>query len=187
MMDLPDVAIVTIGVAGDKVVGRTVIQKLIYFGTVLHLTNAKYRPHYYGPYSSEVAGTLQELTSLGFVDEQVETKETTGYTVSDEWKRYCYRLTEDGQSFLNTVKEECPEDFLNLSQLIDKCKNKSKLNPQILSWAAKVHYIASNDEEKTIGFDEIKSRAESLKWNLNNGQIDKAIDLLEDLKLVKKI
>ena len=67
MMDVPDAIVVTLGAVADKIIGRTVIQKLIYFEMILGLVDANYRPHYYGPYSSEVAGTIQELAALGFV------------------------------------------------------------------------------------------------------------------------
>jgi uncharacterized protein len=184
MMDVPDAAIVTLGVAADKIVGRTTIQKLIYFEVVFDLVAAKYRPHYYGPYSSEVASTIQELAALGFIEEKIETRETTGYTVSDEWKRYCYKLTEDGLSFLGVVRNEDPGDYDNILKIVETCKKRSQLNPQILSWAAKVHYIASH-EKRVMEFKEIISNAKEFKWNLTEENIGVAVDLLKDLELIK--
>lgn len=184
MMDVPDAIVVTLGAVADKIIGRTAIQKLIYFEMVLGLVDANYRPHYYGPYSSEVAGTIQELAALGFVEEKIETRETTGYTVSDEWKRYCYKLTDDGFDFLEAVKKEDSENYDRISKIVEKCGGRSKLNPQILSWAAKVHYIASH-EEKAMEFKEIIFNAKEFKWDLNEANIKVAVDLLNDLKLIK--
>ncbi len=186
-MDVPDAIIVTLGVAGDKIVGRTTIQKLIYFETVFGLVKVDYRPHYYGPYSSEVAGIIQELVSLGFIEEKIETRETTRYPVSDDWKRYCYTLTNDGQDFLRTVEIQFSKEYKKISELVETCKERSNLNPKILSWAAKVNYIGAHEEKSVLESEEIKSRAEALKWNLSDEQIGEATKLLADLGLVKII
>ena len=49
--------------------GRTILQKKLYFLSVLnksdHCTDLVFRPHYYGPYSSEVAENLDILVSSG--------------------------------------------------------------------------------------------------------------------------
>jgi len=182
MLDLPDAIIVTLGIAGDKIKGRTTIQKLIYFESDLNLVAAEYRPHYYGPYSSEVAGMIQELIALGFIDEAIETRESTGFSVSDDWKRYHYELTDDGKEFLKTVESQFSEEYNKISKLVKICKDRSNLNPTILSCAAKVDYIAH--QEKTIwDLEKIKLRAEALNWNLSPDQIEEATKLLADLYL----
>lgn len=175
MMDVPDAIIVTLGAAADNDVGRTAIQKLIYFETVLDLVDANYRPHYYGPYSSEITGTIQELAALGFVEEK--------YYVSDEWRRYCYKLTKDGSDFLAAVKKEDSKTFDKINEMVRTCGRRSKFNPQILSWAAKVHYIASH-KDKAMGFKEIISNAKEMGWILTNENIKIAIGLLNDLRLI---
>jgi hypothetical protein len=184
MMDVPDAIIVTLGAAADNVIGRTAIQKLIYFESIMNLVDANYRPHYYGPYSSEIAGTIQELTALGFVEEKLETKETTGYFVSDEWKRYCYRLTNEGSGFLSAAKKDDPETFDKIFEVVRICGWISNFNPKILSWAAKVHYIESHNDT-TMDSKEIISNAKEMGWELTEENIKIAIDLLDDLKLIK--
>lgn len=187
MMDVSDAIIATIGAAGGEIIGRTTIQKLIYFETVSHLADTDYRPHYFGPYSSEVAGSIQELTALGFLLEEIETRETTHYPVSNDWKRYSYKLTRDGQDFLEATKQEFHEQYEQIARLVELCKKGSNLNPQILSWAAKVNFISSQQGKKIIRSNEIRSKAEELKWNLSEGQIGEAIKLLRDLGLVEVI
>jgi len=182
MMNAADAAIITIVLAEDKAIGRTAIQKLIYFETVFDLADAYFRPHYYGPYSSEVACIIQELAALGFVEEKTETKETTGYP-----RKYSYKLTNDGRAFFSTVRKEYAEDYEKISALIEKCKKRSNLNPQILSWAAKVNYIGSHEEKEALEFEEIISKAEKLKWDLTQGKINRASQLLKDLGLVEEI
>ena len=184
MIDVLDAIVATIGVVDDNIKGRTTIQKLVYFESVVGLVRVNYRPHYYGPYCGEVAGILQELTALDFVKEEVETRKSTGYLVSDGWKRYCYRLTSAGDDFFDAAKKEHPNEYEYIKNLVDVCKAKSALDPKILSWAAKVHYILSC-ENKSMKREGIVTAAETFTWELSKEQIDVAIELLEHLDLVK--
>jgi HD superfamily phosphohydrolase len=55
---------------GGEIKGRTKLQKTDYFLGVLtdSLPELGYRPHFYGPYSAEVAGAVGKLRARGFVD-----------------------------------------------------------------------------------------------------------------------
>lgn len=57
-MEALEAIISSVNEAGGLITGRTTIQKILYFGTVKGIVNAHFRPHYYGPFSSEVATTL---------------------------------------------------------------------------------------------------------------------------------
>jgi L-lactate permease len=56
-----EAAMMVIDAAEGKITGRTTIQKIIYFGTIKNTVKTTYRPHYYGPYSADVAGPSRQL------------------------------------------------------------------------------------------------------------------------------
>lgn len=53
--------------------GRTLLQKKLYFLSMLKRVDFGFRPHYYGPYSSWVAENLDTLVGIGFLKEMTET------------------------------------------------------------------------------------------------------------------
>ncbi|MBU3966499.1 MAG: hypothetical protein KKG76_03855 [Euryarchaeota archaeon] len=181
-MEIADAILVTIKAAGDCISGRTTIQKLIYFESLFKLVDANYRPHYYGPYSSEISSSIQELTYLDFVKEEVETRETTGFTVSNDWKRYCYTISNDGNEIIEHIKKEHPEEYKKIINLVKVCKDTANLDVNILSWAAKVNYILSK-QGTSLTPDEITIIADSFGWKLSQPQIDNAVELLKKLDL----
>ncbi|VVB86203.1 Uncharacterised protein [uncultured archaeon] len=183
-MELLDAILITIKAAGDCIPGRTAIQKLVYFESVFGLVDVKYKPHYYGPYSSEVSSTIHELTYLDFVKEEVETRETTGFAVSEDWKRYCYTISRDGNEIIEYLKKEHPDDYNKIVNLVKICKKTSNLDVNILSWAAKVNYILS-EQGKPMTPEEITLTAESFGWKLDPSQIDIAVELLKQLNSVR--
>ena len=182
-MELLDAILITIKAAGDCIPGRTVIQKLVYFESISGFVDVKYKPHYYGPYSSEVSSTIQELTYLDFVREEVETRETTGFSVSEDWKKYCYTISRDGNEIAEHIKKEHPEDYNKIVNLVKICKKTAKLEVNILSWAAKVNYILS-EQGKPMTSEEITIIAESFGWKLSQSQIINAVELLKQLNLL---
>ena len=54
---------------GDKLRGRTLLQKKIYFLSVLMERDLGFTAHYFGPYSSYVAGHLDSLVNYGLLKE----------------------------------------------------------------------------------------------------------------------
>lgn len=182
-MNVFDAILTTIKAAEGSIAGRTAIQKLVYFEHISQLVNAKYRPHYYGPYSAEVAGTIQELIDLDFLKEEVDTAENTGYSVPEDWKRYRYSLSADGVKAVEQIKKENSAEYTKISNVVSICNNTVKLDTNMLSWAAKVHYILSS-QNRTMVLDEIPHTAKSFGWTLSQLQINKAAELLRQLKLV---
>ncbi len=56
---------------GGEIKGRTKLQKTIYFLAITSGADPHefgFGPHFYGPYSEEVADAVDRLKSLGFVD-----------------------------------------------------------------------------------------------------------------------
>lgn len=179
-----DAILATIKAAGGSITGRTAIQKLMYFENVSKIVDIKYRPHYYGPYSAEVAGAIQELIDLDFLKEEIETAETTGFPIPDDWKRYRYTLTSDGYKVVEHINQESGAETKKISNLVRTCQKTVNLDANMLSCAAKVYYILSS-KSKSMAVDEVQKTAESFGWNLSQHQITGAVNLLKQLYSVK--
>ncbi|MFZ3169097.1 MAG: hypothetical protein WA130_15900 [Candidatus Methanoperedens sp.] len=183
-MDVSDAIITVVKIAGNNILGRTAIQKIVYFLSVFEIVDVKYRPHYYGPYSADVASSTQMLASIDFLKETVETTRTTGYTVPENWKKYHYSLSSDGEQFVEEFRSSNAADFDKISRVVEICRDTVNFNPEILSWAAKVSYILSKKKEP-MTYDAITSTASSFGWDLSSEQIEMALELLQSLGLSK--
>ena len=75
--------------ASKAVQGRTLLQKRIYFLSVLANEDFGFRPHYYGPYSSHVSTSLSALVEADLVEET-----RIGYGVATGLGRW-YAMTTD--------------------------------------------------------------------------------------------
>ena len=62
----------------EGLVGRTRIQKMIYFLRERLPIAATYTAYYYGPYSEEVTASLDSLVAHGLLEEEVEPITTEG-------------------------------------------------------------------------------------------------------------
>jgi uncharacterized protein YwgA len=179
-----DAILATIRAAGGSITGRTAIQKLMYFENVSKVVDIKYRPHYYGPYSAQVAGAIQELIDLDFLKEEMDTAKTTGFPVPDDWKRYRYTLTSDGKKVVELLDQENEEEINKISNLVRTCQETVNLDANMLSYSAKVYYIISS-QSKAMTVNEIQKTAGSFGWNLSQNDINDAVDLLKQLYSVK--
>lgn len=183
-MDVSDAIIAVVKVAGNNILGRTAIQKIVYFLSIFEIVDVKYRPHYYGPYSADVASSTQMLASIDFLNEKVETSKTTGYTVPENWKRYHYSLSSEGEQFVKDLKKSNIADFNEISRIVEICRDTVNFNQEILSWAAKVNYILSKKKEP-MTYEAIISTAGSFGWDLSSEQVEMALELLQNLGLCK--
>jgi len=161
-----EAAVMVIDAAGGRIAGRTT-----------------YRPHYYGPYSADVSGALQTITSCHFVDEAMDTDDNRKANETFEWKRYSYSLNDEGKKVTEFLKTKSPKDYEEIKKIVDICKNTARLDPNVLSWAAKVHYILKQ-EHRQMTYVEISKIAESLNWKLQEPQITTGVNLLKELSLV---
>ena len=175
-----DALLATISSDVDGVKGRTLLQKKMYFLALLVNENYRFSPYYYGPYSSVVMDRLGALREAALVSEEVENYPDQFSSVG-ELRRFDYRLSEAGEKVaerrsqaLETYKKELKK--INSHPVAHEAK--------LLSTAAKVHFIVSEHRSLTVG--EIRTRANVLGWNLEPEQIDKVVDFLEHLGLVKQ-
>jgi uncharacterized protein YwgA len=184
MLDCEDAILVVLGVASGRV-GRTALQKLVYFGREKQLVNASFQAHYFGPYSSEVSAALQSLVGLGWVDESVETWSLDDPI--DARRRYTYRLTDVGK----LAREQLINDEASagtLEQIVRLGEQKANLDFRLLSLAAKVRFILTTAAQpgEALTTMEIRKRAEELGWNLTEQDIESIAELLETSDLAHR-
>ncbi len=182
-MDEFDGVLAMLNAVGGQIPGRTTIQKLGYFATLRDAIRAHYRPHYYGPYSADIAGAIQTLVSYGFIEERVETAVAPeSATTSDDWKRYTYSLTTDGEGLVQRLEKEHASEFRKIEGIVSICRDTANLDSKTLSWAAKIHYIRTL-EKKDMSHDDIQETARTLNWDLTENQIERGMNLLKNLQI----
>src|SRR3989339_1502798 len=108
-MDTYDFVHLGIYALGGEIKGKTKLQKSMYFLGVMTglLDELGYRPHFYGPYSSEVAGAVDHLKTLGFICQNVMTSghlDSRGF----ERARYDYQLNCEGEMIAQKKVEKHP-------------------------------------------------------------------------------
>ena len=173
-MKLDDGILLVVHACGSHPVGRTALQKLMYFASRLGVVDAGFNAHYYGPYSQEVANEVASLVDMDFLDEYSGVVYASGNT------GYSYRLTDEGRQVLtdaNGHKE-------TIDKIVRSAISSFSLNPRLLATAAKVHFIL--DESKAPMMPQtIRERAKNLGWDIDEPGIVKVIDYLKEMGLAK--
>ncbi len=178
-MSLVDAVLATIsaeGIGGLK--GRTLLQKKLYFLSVLSQESFNFVPHYYGPYSTSIADTLGALVSAGIVDEQKDVYQTTG--IFGEYRRYTYKISRSAKK----VSESRSVQIAPYGDFLKKINNHQISNdPDLMAVAAKVYLIVAEKKKATKA--EIRQRAKELNWELDDPKINLVVGYLEHLGLVR--
>lgn len=183
-MDLRDFVTLTLLAAGGEVRGKTKLQKLVYFVGALteSLEQLGYRPHFYGPYSDDVADALGQLRAIGVID-QNDTDwgfDRKGFEV----KRYDYRLNDAGRTYAQRLAKRMPELFGQVRSAIEGCKLAGDPDYMDLSIAAKTYFLLGQKKGKAR-LEELANLSPKFGWNVNSGQIKQAAKYLEKLGLVE--
>lgn len=160
-------------------VGRTALQKIVFFAKELKLTIAAYDPHYYGPYSREVASILMNLVAVGWVEESAEA--WPDGSLFGERRRYSYRLTAAGKSALQQLVVE-NHDASRLRDIVKLCKEKTRLDFEIISFAAKIHFMRVKLQQN-FSPEKIEEHARSWGWQVKKEDVPKVTGLLDSLQL----
>lgn len=177
-MEIFELAIALLSTIPEGIKGRTVVQKLGYFASVKLKMDAGYGPDFYGPFSSKVAEHLQNMVELDFVVEK-------GRQTLRNRTMYNYSLTEDGLKLAQKVKEEHPKEYAVIRNIVRKCGETAHCNYNVLSWAAKVHFVVSR-AGKAITRGEAIDASQSFGWKLSEEEVESAIRLLSALPLIKE-
>lgn len=174
--------ILTIVDHNKKFIGRTLLQKAVYFVNELADLGVYFRPHYYGPYSSDVAVALENLVSIGFLNE-TEERFSPDWNVWGEVRRYTFELTSEGKEILKGIKATSGYKEINkILKKLDRFKVSQDYNK--LSKAAKIYHIVKSNGEVTV--PKIKKEASLLGWSLEStDDIDEMSSFLEKLELIQ--
>ncbi len=161
--------------------GRTALQKIVYFLSVITEEDLGFTPHYYGPYSSKVAEANAELKELNYVKED---SSVYGYSSQGfEMTKYDYSLTSDGQKLLARKKELYQREWIMISAIAEKIKKTGTTNYMELAMAAKAHIIIKR-ESGNANRETIKKTAKKLGWSIDDCNLDNALTFLEKIDLV---
>src|SRR5438552_6739758 len=163
---------------------RTALQKVLYFGHVKGLVKTSFEPHYYGPYSSEIASRLEDLTSVGLVKENV----ISWTEPSSPWesRKYEYSLSTELGKMEGILREDEHNQAVHLRQILATCDKITELEPDRLSAAAKVCHIL-RETGKPLHDAEVRKEAHKLGWRLTDAEVEgAAVGLLSALGLARR-
>jgi len=184
-MKTSDFVLFTLEAFGGEIIGKTLLQKRIYFESILTDMDLGYRSWYYGPYSSEVEDALGRLIALDFVDESVFSYgiySAEGFEI----KQFGFHLTKEGEELVTIKKERLPRAWKKIGEAAKKIKNAGDPDYNTLSVAAKAYYILKGERTPLTSY-EIKKTAQGFNWDFGQTQLDKAVKFLENLGLIKEI
>lgn len=187
-MDIDDLVLAVVDACGEKVKGRTHLQKLAYFVSEIMGFDAGYEPHYYGPYSETVAATVQGQVSRKLLDEQM--KSFPGSFVGHDFphKRYEYTITGRGRAALEWRREQqdAQADFDNAEALLKKLVENDP-SYKVLSWAAKLYLILLQEvQEGGTTLSAARRLADKeYGWPMTHAEIQEGLNLLKNADLVK--
>ena len=160
--------------------GRTLLQKKIYFLSVLMDIDLGFSPHYYGPYSSYVAGQLDSLVCCGVLRELTESF-SEDKNVFGEIRRHTYFVSNNVEEVWQDVQNKT--GFSEWQQALNRINSQKFSNDfDYLSIAAKVHYIVSWEGQSTP--EKLRQVAEEYGWNVPKDSIENALSFLTELNLV---
>jgi len=154
--------------------GRTLLQKKLYFASVLTKEDFDFVPHYYGPYSQSVADAVNSLAANHFVQEKTETLPGEP-NLFGERRRHSYSLTDDGKAVLAAMgKLPDAERWREALEKVNSDPVAKDFN--LLSVAAKIHLIVKAVGKATQR--EIKLQAKRYGWEMSEEDIRKVEDYL---------
>jgi uncharacterized protein YwgA len=180
-MKLYEIILLIISEFGDRIAGRTKVQKMCYFYSKLKNKEMGFRPHYYGPYSPAVENALDELEGIGLIDKKIKIfgENQDGFEV----KRYDYEITKYGKQVVDTI-EDCQEKR-DLHEFVEKIKKAGIPGTMDISIAAKAFYILDR-ENIPLTHEEIRKKAGTFGWNIDPNAINRATAFLNAFGFIEQ-
>lgn len=169
---------------GDAIRGKTKLQKTMYFLGLLAGCSEElgYRPHYYGPYSGDVADAIKRLKAVDFV-----TQDTTHFGAIDnagfEIARHDFRLTDDGRAIAEQKSQADSELWQRIQDAVARFKAAGDLDYMRMSVAAKTFFILQREGGKATT-EQISEAAKRLGWNPSANEVAESSDFLQRLNLI---
>jgi uncharacterized protein YwgA len=142
-----------------------------------------FKAHFYGPYSPSLDDTLNELVSIGLLEQR-----QIGFGAADrsgfEIRRNDFELTDGGKEIVALVKKSDAAEWAEIEKSVRRIHDAGDPGYVELSISAKVYFIVSSRDEK-LTRHAITRHAQSLGWDISPESIEKAITFLERLDLVR--
>jgi uncharacterized protein YwgA len=169
-----------------RMLGRTSLQKKVFFLKEMISAPIRFFPHHYGPYSREIAEAVDSLVSAGILKETVESFPSF-QTPWGESTRYSYNFPGNIQSKIIFILEEGLGE--RIYSKIRKALKKINDCPEAkdyksLSIAAKVLQILNEKGEMKV--NDFPKEAKKLRWNLNTNDVKKAATFIKGIGLLKE-
>ena len=175
-----NVVLLVMDAFGDKVPGRTVLQKRLYFVSEMLGQDMGYRAHFYGPYADDVTNSIMVLKAANLVKENRMGFSAQG-NEGQEVIRYDYELTEDGDQAVVWLKAQYPDEANKVKSIVNSIitAGGNRLNATQLSIAAKVHLIMKSING-TLSTEAIIHEASCLSWNITEEQVEQSLVFLRN-------
>lgn len=165
-------------------VGRTLLQKKLYFLKEITSARIQFYPHYYGPYSREVAETVDSLVSAGILRERAESFPSFE-TPWGESTRYSYDFSSNVRDVISDILEKRMgrTRYSRIRKILETINGRPEANDYKLpSIAAKVFQILNEKGEMRLS--DFPKEARKLKWKLNTNDVKKAASFLKGIGLL---
>jgi uncharacterized protein YwgA len=177
--------VLTVIVAGHnrRDLGRTALQKAVFFAGILLGRDTGHTAYYYGPYSAAVEADTETLVTSGLAEEDMRTLGVNkrGFPVT----QYQYRATDDGVARVDKLRDKYPDDVEVIQGLVDQMLEVfGSLDQNTLAAAAKTLYIA-REQGKEITAEDIASLANDYGWTLKVDKIEDVVHMLQRLEFVQ--
>jgi uncharacterized protein YwgA len=185
-MGARDFVAMTLLASGGHVRGKTKLQKLVYIVGILtrSLEELGYRPHFYGPYSDDVAAAVTHLKTIGGIEQSVS---DWGYNSSGfEIRRYDYTFNDSGRQYAQGLARQNSERGKAIQNAVRIYNQAGDRDYMSLSIAAKTFFLL--DHKKAPASDaELTGLAARFGWSVTPDQVRNAVDYLVSLGLVQRV
>jgi uncharacterized protein YwgA len=171
--------------ADGKIEGSTKLQKIVYFAGVLTKREGElgYRPHFYGPYSAEVASAVDKLRALGFLHQRVAgggAIDNRGFEIA----RCDYELTEDGKLIAEEKTKDFHRTWKRVKAAVNRLNKSEPFDYVKLSIAAKTYFLHGK-LKGTMSVSELERLSARFGWKVTRDEIREAFEWLKSIHLVE--
>lgn len=162
--------------------GRTALQKACYFANFRLGGTVFFFPHYFGPYSPEVARAATELVSSRLVRDEIDSGSlrepwvTNGGRLMTDWERHNLSTSRDGKRYLRSIRGEGRSQMERVERIVEALRTATELDPTALSLSAKVHFMVRT--ERATSWRRLKSKARQHGWEISDKQLRDALRTL---------
>ncbi len=172
-MQLSKILLLLIYFYSKSIKGKTLLQKRMYFLSIILKQDFGFHAYYYGPYSERVDFATDHNKALGFISESL-----SDFTYQ---KRYEFIITPDGNELIKHLLKTNSDLYKKVENAVNKIKSSGDDDEYIkISYAAKVHFII-NSTKSGKNKKKIIHEAKDLGWELNDDAIETAMGFINKI------